>query len=93
MAKTEMVIEMYAQNLHHAERRRAAQVVSTHWKFLDPQDREDYMALARDIHSALYLGGGDVTAAAAHMVTHFGEGGLEGAQDRWERIVTEAQRG
>lgn len=90
MGKTDVALDLYARNLHHAERRRAAQVVSTHWKFLDPQDREEYMAVARNIHAALYLTDRDITATAAHLVSHYNHGDRPGSQRYWESRVREA---
>lgn len=89
MGKTDVALDLYARNLHRAHERRAGSV-TTHWKFLDPQDREEYMAVARNIHAALYLTDRDVTATAAHLVSHYNHGDRPGSQRYWESRVREA---
>lgn len=90
MAKTELVLDMYARNLHRAHERRTAGTVTTPWEFLGCGHRQEYLDVAKDIHAALYLADADVTATAAHLVSHYGHGGRDGAQEYWERRVREA---
>lgn len=92
MAKTEMVLEMYARNLHIAhERRTRGSKIITPWELLGEGHREEYLAVAANIHSALYLGEGDTTATAAYLVTHYKHQDKPEAQSYWERRVREAQ--
>lgn len=84
-------INRYGQNLHTAHELRTAGTVTTPWQFLGDKYQEEYLQVAKDIHAALYLGDGDVKAAAAHLVSHYHNPYRVGAQPYWERRVREAQ--